>query len=148
VWQREVVHTRGGPGLKARPPRPDPIEVLPVRSPQRLSGALALISSLALALVSFTSAHAGQVCEVPSSSGPVSLIILASGTKVHAYARALKGTVARRDAETVIFHDGRVITADIEAAGRHLNALGWGSRGIDVVASFPAPRARPSGGWG
>ncbi len=102
--------------------------------------------SLALALVSFTSAHAGQVCEVPSSSGPLSLIILASGSKVHAYAKTLKGTVARRDAETVIFHDGRVITSDIEAAGRHLNDLGWGGRRIDVVASFSAPRARPRRG--
>ena len=120
----------------------------PFRSPQRFSGALTLVLSLALALGSFTTAHAGKVCEVPSGSGPVALIILASGPKVHAYARTLKGTVARRDAETVIFHDGRVITADIEAAGRHLNDLGWGARGISVVASFPAPRARPSGGWG
>ena len=120
--------------------------MLSIRSPQRLSGVLAL--ALALALGSSTTAHAGKVCEVPSGSGPVSLIILASGPKVQAYARTLKGTVARRDAETVIFHDGRVITADIEAAGRHLNALGWGARGIDVVASFPAPRARRSGGWG
>ena len=120
----------------------------PAHSPQRLSGALALVSAFVLALGSFTSAHAGQVCEVPSSSGPVSLIILASGSKVHAYAKTLKGTVARRDAETVIFHDGRVITANIEAASRHLNDLGWGSRGISVVASFPAPRARRSRGWG
>ena len=96
-----------------------------------------------MALGSFTTAHAGQVCEVPSGSGPVALIILASGPKVHAYARALKGTVARKDAETVIFHDGRVITADVEAAGRHLNALGWGARRVDVVASFPAARPRP-----
>ena len=120
----------------------------PVRSPQRILGALALVPYLVLALGSFTSAHAGQVCEVPSGSGPVSLIILASGPKVHAYAKTLKGTVARRDAETVIFHDGRVVTANIEAASRHLNDLGWGSRSINVVASFPAPRARRSGGWG
>jgi len=122
--------------------------VSPILLPQRFSGALTLVAPLVLALGSFATAHAGQVCEVPSGSGPVSLIILASGSKVHAYARTLKGTVARRDAETVIFHDGRVITADIEAAGRHLNDLGWGARGINVVASFPAPRARPSRGWG
>jgi hypothetical protein len=101
-----------------------------------------------MALGSFTTAHAGQVCEVPSGSGPVALIILSSGSKVHAYARAQKGTVARKDAETVIFHDGRVITADVEAAGRHLNDLGWGARGIEVVASFSAPRGRPSRGSG
>jgi hypothetical protein len=144
----EFVDVWGGLGLKAWPPRPDPIEVPPVYSPRRFSRALALVPLLTLALGSFATAHAGKVCEVPSSSGPVSLIILASGSKVHAYARTLKGTVARRDAETVIFHDGRVITADIEAANRHLNDLGWASRSIKVVASFPAPRARPSGGWG
>ena len=115
----------------------------PICPPQRLSGALALVPSLALALGSFTPAHAGKVCEVPSGSGPVALIILASGSKVHAYARTLKGTVARRDAETVIFHDGRVITANIGAAGRHLDALGWGSRDVKVVASFPPAKARP-----
>jgi hypothetical protein len=117
----------------------------PIRSAQCRSGVLALALPLALvvALGSSTTAHAGPVCEVPTSSGPVALIILASGSKVHAYARTLKGTVARRDAETVIFHDGRVITADIESASRHLNALGWGARSINVVASFPAQRARP-----
>ena len=119
----------------------------PVRSLRHLAGALALVPPLILALGSFATARADDTCEVPS--GPVSLIILASGAKVHAYARTQKGTVARRDAETVIYHDGRVITADIEAAGRHLNDLGWGARGIKVVASFPAPRARPrGGGWG
>ncbi len=38
---------------------------------------------------------------------------------------------------------GRVITADVDAAGEHLNALGWGGRRIDVAVSFPAQRARP-----
>jgi hypothetical protein len=90
-----------------------------------------------------SAARAGEVCEVPPSSGPVALIILASSSKVHSYVRTLKGAVALRDAETVIFGDGRVITADVEAAGRHLNALGWGARRVDVVASFPAARPRP-----
>jgi hypothetical protein len=108
----------------------------PVLPSRRLSTTLAL----ALALGSIATAQAGQVCEV--STGPVSLIVLASGAKVHAYARTQEGTVARRDAETVIFHDGRVITADIAAAGRHLDALGWGSRDVRVVASFPPARAR------
>ncbi len=90
-------------------------------------------------------AHAGEVCNVPSN-GPVSLIILSSGTKVQTYARALKGTVVRQDAKTVIFLDGRVITADVEAAGRLLNDLGWGGRSINVMASFPSARARPRRG--
>jgi hypothetical protein len=81
------------------------------------------------------------MCEV--SSGPVALIILSSGPKVLEYARALKGTVVLRDAKTVIFRDGRGITADAEAAGRHLNALGWGARRIEIVASFQGRRARP-----
>ena len=110
-----------------------------VLPPRRFSTALVL----ALTLGPFGAARAGQVCEV--STGPVSLIVLASGPKVHAYARTQQGTVARRDAETVIFHDGRVITADIAAAGRHLDALGWGSRDIRVVASFPPAKARPRG---
>jgi hypothetical protein len=80
------------------------------------------------------------------SSGPVALVILASGPKVLAYARKLKGTVIRRDAQTVIFDDGRVVTADVEAVARHLNAIGWGSRRIDVVAAFAPPRARPRRG--
>jgi hypothetical protein len=109
----------------------------PILSPRSLSTALAL----ALTLGSFSPAQAGLVCEV--STGPVSLIVLASGSKVHKYARTLKGTVARRDAETVIFHDGRVITANIGAAGRHLDALGWGSRDVRVGASFPPAKARP-----
>lgn len=115
-----------------------------LRSPRRLSRALALVLPVALAQGSFATARAGEVCEVPAN-GPVALIILASGPKVHTYARKQKGAVIRRDAKTVIFNDGRVITADIEAAGRHLNDLGWGGRRIDVVASFAAPRARPRG---
>jgi hypothetical protein len=113
----------------------------PVRSLRRLSGALALVPPLILALGSFATARADDTCEV--SSGPVALIILATGHKVLEYARTLKGTVALRDAKTVIFHDGRVITADVEAAGHHLNDLGWGARPIEIVASFQARRARP-----
>lgn len=100
-----------------------------------------------LTLGSFATAHAGEICVAPGAapSGPVSLIILSSGHKVLEYARAQKGNVALADAKTVIFQDGRVITADVEAAGRHLNELGWGGRPINVVASFAAPRARPRG---
>ena len=117
----------------------------PALSPRSPSRALALVLPLVLALGSFANARAGEVCNVPSK-GPVSLIILSSGTKVHTYARALKGTVVRQDAKTVIFLDGRVITADVEAAGHLLNDLGWGGRGINVMASFPSARARPRRG--
>jgi len=75
--------------------------------------------------------------------GPVSLMILQSSQKVRELALALDGTVIRQEAKTVIFQDGRVITADVEAAGRLINELGWGNRRIDIVASFSARRSRP-----
>jgi hypothetical protein len=92
----------------------------------------------------------GEVCETPPSRGPISIIVLQSGDRVH----ELAGSVARgasivaKDASTVIFDDGRVITADVEAAGRHLNALGWGARRIHFVASFPKRAARPRRSFG
>ncbi|RIL04777.1 MAG: hypothetical protein DCC71_12825 [Proteobacteria bacterium] len=48
--------------------------------------------------------------------------------------------VAARDRGTVIFADGRVVTSDVDAATRQLNRLGWGTRRIEIVASF---RLRP-----
>jgi len=143
-----VRHVSGGswaPSLKLYPLRPDSIEVMRIGRQRCFSGGLVLVSSLVMVLGSLATARAGEVCEVPHG-GPVSLIILASGSKVQQYARATKGTVVRRDAKTVVFLDGRVITSDVEAAGRHLNALGWGGRQIKVMASFPAQRARPRRG--
>jgi len=128
--------------LKAATARSDPLRVSFLRPLPRFARSARLAPALALALGAFSSARAGEVCEVPSA-GPVALVVLASESKVQSYARTLQGTVIRRDAKTVVFLDGRVVTSDIEAAGRHLNALGWGSRPIDVVASFAAPRARP-----
>ena len=89
-------------------------------------------------------AGAGEVCESPPSRGPVSLIILTSGRKVHELAASVKDArIVAKDANTVVFDDGRVITADVDGAGEHLNQLGWGGRRIDVAVSFPAKRARP-----
>jgi hypothetical protein len=77
--------------------------------------------------------------------GAVSLMILEDGEKVHGLAKALARGVpmAARGPQTVVFRDGRVITADVESAGRVLNALGWSARPIRVVATFGKPRARP-----
>lgn len=77
--------------------------------------------------------------------GAVSLMILKDGDEVHSLAKALARGVpmAARDPQTVVFRDGRVITADVESAGRVLNALGWSARPIRVVATFGKPRARP-----
>lgn len=104
-----------------------------------------------LAVPAAASAQQGEVCESkPSASrGPVSLVILASGAKVRELAASVKDTpIVARDANTVIFADGRVITADVASAGEHLNALGWGSRQIQVSATFPRKRARPRSSYG
>ncbi len=114
-----------------------------------------LLALLALWLAP-SSAVAGEVCDPgagngagPASAGgppgAVSLMILKDGSKVHALAASLARGVpmAARDPQTVVFRDGRVITADVESAGRVLNALGWSARPIRVVASFPKTRARP-----
>jgi hypothetical protein len=107
-------------------------------------------ASLLLLLAAVASAQQGEVCErPPDAGGPVSLVILASDAKVRALAASVKDTpVVARDAHTVIFADGRVITADVASAGDHLNALGWGHRRIDVSATFPAKRARPRSSYG
>lgn len=91
------------------------------------------------------SAAQAEVCDVPPASGPISIIILQSGRKVHELAAALGrgAAIVAKDPSTVVFADGRVITADVDAATRHLNELGWGHRRIDVVASFSGRRARP-----
>ena len=87
-----------------------------------------------------------EQCEARSAPrGPVSLIILQSGRSVHELAASLArgARVVAKDPETIVFDDGRVITADVEGASAHLNRLGWGGRPIQVVASFPSAPARP-----
>jgi hypothetical protein len=90
-----------------------------------------------------------QSCEAaPKPGGPVSILILDSPQRVDAFAASVQGAqVAARDRGTVIFDDGRVVTADTDAATRQLNDLGWGNRPIQVVASFPLrPKPAPGGG--
>jgi len=48
----------------------------------------------------------------------------------------------------VIFRDGRVVTADAGSATQHLNALGWGHRPIEIVASFRMRPMQAPGGYG
>lgn len=99
--------------------------------------------SVALVLAA-APAVANEVCE--PSSGPVSLVILSSPTQVYEYARATAHgvPVVAHGPATVVFQDGRVISSDVEAVGRHLNELGWSTRSVNVVASFAAQRARPA----
>ena len=78
----------------------------------------------------------GGVCE-SKPTGSVMLLILATKKKVHDYASTLSHIpVVARDTTTVVFQDGRVVTADVGKAGQYLNDLGWASLRIEVVASF------------
>lgn len=99
---------------------------------------------VAMALWAGAAASAGEVCE-PAPTGAVSVIVLQSASAVQELGSALRGTVILRDATTVIFRDGRVISSDVAKVGDHLTALGWESRPIEMVASMPARRARPRG---
>ena len=91
------------------------------------------------------SAQDGGSCEAAApTTGPVSLILLASADRVQALAASVKNaTIVSRDASTVVFSDGRVISADAASVGTHLNALGWANRPIRVTASFKPRAARP-----
>jgi hypothetical protein len=93
-------------------------------------------------------AQGAALCQ-PGQSGQsgsaVSLVILSSPKKVHELAASIHdATVLKRDAKTVIFSDGRVVTSDVTSASQHINELGWGTRSINVMASFKARSRRPS----
>jgi len=89
-----------------------------------------------------------QSCEAAPRGGPVSILILDSAQRVDEFAASVQSAqVAARDRGTVIFDDGRVVTADTDAATRQLNQLGWGNRPIQIVASFPMrPQRAPGSG--
>ncbi len=92
-------------------------------------------------------AEEGKTCVAKGASN-VQLVILASPAKVKSYAATVKNaSVVRSDRTTVVLDDGRVITADLESATEHLNALGWAQLPIQVVASFAQapPRRRAKG---
>jgi hypothetical protein len=95
----------------------------------------ALVVMTALAMAQDVSAEAA-LCE-SKPTGSVKLLILPNQQKVHAYAATLAHIpVVARDPSTVVFQDGRVVTADVDKAGGHLNKLGWASLRLEVVASF------------
>lgn len=108
---------------------------------------LAKVSLLAAVLLgaalAAASAHAAKGCRV-MPGGPVSLLILESAERVQRFAAGVSGPeVLKRDDTTVIFDDGRVVTADVDSATLFLNELGWGNLQIQIVASFPKAAARP-----
>ena len=102
--------------------------------------------AIAIGCLSWAAAPAiaqdGQSCST-RPTGPVWLIVLDSPGRVQAYAATVKDEEILSDATTVVFKGGRVVTSDVAAAGEHLNALGWANRKLEIVASFPARRARP-----
>ncbi len=105
---------------------------------------LVLAAPLLLAGATAARAQESGSCEVVKQTGPLSLLILASGNKVHVLAATVRDSaVLRRDATTVVFGDGRIITSDVAAASTHINALGWGQRSISVVATVAKPKRRP-----
>ena len=99
---------------------------------------------LGILLLAGAASGESESCE-SRPTGPVSLILLQSPKAVHELAAALRGTVRVRDATTVVFEDGRIVSSDVGKVGDHMNALGWSSRSIDMVSSLPARRARPRG---
>ena len=105
---------------------------------------LALAALLLLSGASAARAQESGSCEVVQQTGPVSLLILASGRKVHDLAATVRDSkVLVRDAHTVVFRDGRIITSDVAAVSDHINALGWEQRSINIVASAAKPKRRP-----
>ncbi len=111
----------------------------------------ALLLALSCVVASATNARearaAGAVCE-SKPTGSVMLLILPTRQKVHDYAASLSHIpVVARDKTTVVFQDGRVVTSDVGRAGEHLNALGWATLRLEVVASFGrTPQRRRSFG--
>jgi hypothetical protein len=117
-----------------------------VRTTQRALRWAALLGQLATTPAIASSDARAQSCEVQApASGPVSILILDSPRRVDEFAGSVQGVrVVAREAGTVIFEDGRVVTADADAASRQLNALGWGKRSIQIVAGFPLHSAAPA----
>ena len=138
----------GAPGCPLKRPGRGSDPKAMTRFPHRLR---TLVLALALAALVAPSAPAaeGEICDPGAPTGPVSLLILATPSKVQNFAKTVKGTrVVRRDAKTVVFEDGRVVTSDVGGASAHIEALGWNKRSIDVVATFrkAAPRPRRARG--
>jgi hypothetical protein len=82
------------------------------------------------------------ICE-PGAS-PVMIVVVDSPERVKSVSALWKGTPTLvEEADTVVFADGRVVTSRVEAAGDHLQSLGWAHRQIEIVGGLPAA----SGAW-
>ncbi|MEN8161838.1 MAG: hypothetical protein ABFS41_17340 [Myxococcota bacterium] len=107
----------------------------------RLAAAFGLAFALATPALA-----AGGMCGAPDE--PVFLVVVGSKQQVAGAAHGLSRAPALvNESDTVIFADGRAVTSDLAAASRHLNALGWAERRIEIAgagASRRAPPASPS----
>jgi hypothetical protein len=107
---------------------------------------LALVTAAVLGVSPPAGARSPGICNPGDQQGGVSILVVATRQRVKQFAASVRDTrVVRRDAETVLFEDGRVVTSNVEALGPHLNALGWGQRKIAIVGSFSTRRPRRPG---
>ena len=89
--------------------------------------------------------NAVNVC--PPDTGPVTVLIVDSERAVKsAAAQYTDEPILHRDAETVIFEDGRVITSKVEDVSHYLNELGWSGRELQLLGSMPRRYASSGGG--
>ena len=78
------------------------------------------------------------------ASSPVMIVVVDSPHQVQSASALWRDTPkVVQEPEVVVFADGRIVTSDPEAAGEHLQSLGWASRKIDIVGGLPAA----SGAW-
>lgn len=78
----------------------------------------------------------GGVC--PPDTGPITVLVLPNAQAVRrASSQYADEPVLHRDAETVIFETGRVITSQVETVSDRLNELGWGGRDLQLIGTMP-----------
>jgi hypothetical protein len=105
----------------------------------------ARVAALLLSLLAAPAAQAsGNMCGPPPT--PVLLVLVESKARVPGAAAGLSSTRRLVDtADTVIYADGRAVTADLAAISGHLNELGWAERPIEIAgAGTRLPPASPS----
>jgi hypothetical protein len=86
---------------------------------------------------------AGGMCGAPSE--PVLLVLVERPQQVAGAAAGLSRAMPLvSESDTVIFADGRVVTSDLASASRHLNALGWAERRIEIAGAGASTRPPPA----
>jgi hypothetical protein len=88
-------------------------------------------------------AQTGGMCG--PSSEPVLVVLVDSPQQVRATADGLSQTRPLvREADTVVFADGRAVTSSLASVSAHLNALGWASRKIEIAGAGTSTRLPPA----